>query len=65
MVRVRVRVRVRVAARATVAFSIVAEFTVLTGKKWTPERNVIGNTHGRASSGGAKAWETQWHPRVQ
>jgi hypothetical protein len=55
-VRVRVRVRDRVAACAADTFSVWTEFTVPTGKrKWTPERNVIGHTHGSASSGGAKA----------
>jgi hypothetical protein len=62
---VRVRVRVRIAACVAVAFSVWTEFTVPTGKRqWTPERNAIGHTHARASSGGAKARETQWHPRA-
>jgi hypothetical protein len=56
MVRVRVRVRVRVAVCVAVAFSVWTEFTVPTGtRQWTPERNGIGHTHARVSSGGAKA----------
>jgi hypothetical protein len=61
-VRVRVRVwvtvtvRVRVAVRAAVAFRVWMQCTVPTGKRQcTPERNGIGHTHARASSGGAKA----------
>jgi hypothetical protein len=57
-VRVRVRVGVKVAACVAVAFSVLTEFTVPTGKRQQiPERNAIGRTHGSASSGGAKAWE--------
>jgi hypothetical protein len=53
-----VRVRVRVAAQVLVLFGVWTQFTVDKGKRqWTPERNAIGHTHARASSGGAKAWD--------
>jgi hypothetical protein len=58
MVRVRVRVRVRVAVCVAVAFTVWTQFAVPTGKRqWTPERNVIGHTHGSDSTGGAKVRE--------
>jgi hypothetical protein len=56
MVRVRDRVGVRVAICVAGAFSVWTECTVSTGKRqWPPERNGIGRTHARASSGRAKA----------
>jgi hypothetical protein len=52
---VRVRVRIRVAVCVAVAFSVWTQYSVNWQEKWTPERNAIGHTHARASSGGAKA----------
>jgi hypothetical protein len=55
MVRVRVR-RVRVAVRVVVTLqSLDGIYSVNRQEEWPPERNAIGRTHARASSGGAKA----------
>jgi hypothetical protein len=47
------------------SFGVWTEFPVPTGKRErTPERNAIGRTHVRASSGGAKAWDPMASSRL-
>jgi hypothetical protein len=63
---VMVRVRVRIAVKVVVSLQCLdAIYSVNRYEEWTPERNAIGHTHGRASSVGTNGLLEQdagWEP---